>query len=142
MLSAAARRGVGLRAATPMAYRSLASLAPTPVGSHIKVEIKDDVGIIRVDMADSRMNVLSRALMTEFVSALDKLDAASVKAAVITSGKPDFIAGADINMLAAAKTSQELVEVRPPPPALPLETKENPRSDHARPVPFPFLSLF
>ena len=113
MLSRIANGGVALRASSQISQRGMASLALTPVGSHIKVEVKDDVGIIRIDMADARMNVLSRALMTDFIAALDKLDASSVKAAVITSSKPDFIAGADINMLAAAKTSKELSEVSP-----------------------------
>jgi len=45
---------------------------------------------------------------------LDHLDKASgVRAAVLISNKAEgFIAGADINMLAACKTSKELSEVR------------------------------
>lgn len=96
----------------PLGNRWMASIALAPVGPHIKVEVKDDVGIIRLDMADSRMNVLSQAVMADFLKALDKLDGAGVKAAVIASDKPDFIAGADINMLAAAKSAKELQDVR------------------------------
>lgn len=56
------------------------------------------------------MNVLSRDLMVDFERVYEELRGrADVRAAVLISGKPSgFIAGADITMLAACKTAEEV----------------------------------
>jgi enoyl-CoA hydratase / long-chain 3-hydroxyacyl-CoA dehydrogenase len=58
------------------------------------------------------VNTLNAAMMREFESVLSRLESdGAVKAAVVTSGKPGaggFVAGADIDMLAACKTADEL----------------------------------
>jgi len=57
--------------------------------------------------------VLSQKLMTEFQEALEVITKdPKVEAAVLISSKPDnFIAGADINMLAACKTKEQAAEL-------------------------------
>lgn len=61
-------------------------------------------------MSSLQMNTLKAELITEFQEALKVLKSDStVKSVIIASGKSDnFIAGADINMLDAAKTAADL----------------------------------
>jgi 3-hydroxyacyl-CoA dehydrogenase/enoyl-CoA hydratase/3-hydroxybutyryl-CoA epimerase len=64
----------------------------------------DADGIVTLiwDMPDRSMNVLSGASIAEFAAAIDKAVAdPAVKGVVVTSGKPAFIAGADLSMLEA-----------------------------------------
>ena len=70
---------------------------------NIQISIDDD-GIAHVvwDMPGRSMNVLSDDSIREYVAVIDRIVIdTSVKGAVITSGKKDFIAGADLNMLEA-----------------------------------------
>lgn len=57
-----------------------------------------------------QVNVLSRDLMVEFERVYEELSSRpDVRAAVLISGKPSgFVAGADITMLAACKTAEEV----------------------------------
>ena len=66
---------------------------------------KDGVAIIRLDNKSQKMNTLSPALQDEAKMLWKELTSKhDVKAAVFISSKPDnFIAGADIGMLAAKK---------------------------------------
>ena len=68
---------------------------------NIRTETDAD-GIVTLvwDMPDRSMNVLSGASVAEFAAAVDKAIAdPAVKGVVVTSGKKDFIAGADLSML-------------------------------------------
>ena len=73
----------------------------------------DGVAVLSWDMPDRSMNVLNEGSMTEFASAIEQLAAdEDVKGIVLTSGKKDFAAGADLSMLGGAasgggKTSKE-----------------------------------
>ena len=70
---------------------------------------KDGVAIIRLDNKSQKMNTLSPALQDEAKMLWKELTSKhDVKAAVFISNKPDnFIAGADIGMLAAKKKAGE-----------------------------------
>ena len=70
---------------------------------------KEGVAIIRLDNKSQKMNTLSPALQDEAKMLWKELTSKhDVKAAVFISNKPDnFIAGADIGMLAAKKKSGE-----------------------------------
>jgi 3-hydroxyacyl-CoA dehydrogenase/enoyl-CoA hydratase/3-hydroxybutyryl-CoA epimerase len=77
-----------------------------------------DAGIVTLiwDMPDRSMNVLSESSLPEFAEAVDKAIAdPAVKGVIVTSGKKDFIAGADLSMLegetAAAGRSADRTEV-------------------------------
>jgi 3-hydroxyacyl-CoA dehydrogenase / enoyl-CoA hydratase / 3-hydroxybutyryl-CoA epimerase len=69
--------------------------------SDIAYAVDDDgVATIRWDMAGRSMNVLTADSVAQFEVAVGRaLDDASVKGVIITSGKPTFIAGADLPWL-------------------------------------------
>ncbi len=60
----------------------------------------DGVLLATIDMADRTMNVFSVELMDALDALMDRVDHdAAVKSCVITSGKPSFLAGADLVMV-------------------------------------------
>ncbi len=75
----------------------------------------DGIALLTWDMPGRSMNVLSEASMRDFAEAVEKVIAdPNVKGAVLTSGKPAFMAGADLSMMegqasgsGAPKTQQE-----------------------------------
>ncbi len=74
---------------------------------------QDQIATITWDMQISPMNVLNRDSLAAFHEIVEKAIADhSVKGVVITSAKRDFIAGADLKMLAGAqeKPAEELLE--------------------------------
>ncbi|XP_075213578.1 monolysocardiolipin acyltransferase Mtpalpha [Lycorma delicatula] len=87
--------------------KSFASVAPK---KHIKSKIVDNVYVITLDSPNSKVNSLNKEVMEELKSELEIFrNSSSVKSAVLISGKPGcFIAGADIGMLAACKTYDEV----------------------------------
>lgn len=62
---------------------------------------------------DQQVNSLNSEVMSEIQSILRRIQSdSSIKSAVIISGKPGcFIAGADINMLAACKTADQVKQI-------------------------------
>src|ERR1700751_166149 len=63
---------------------------------------EDGVAVITWDMPGRSMNVMNDASMAEFAAAVDQVLAdPETKGVVITSGKPAFIAGADLDWLEA-----------------------------------------
>jgi 3-hydroxyacyl-CoA dehydrogenase / enoyl-CoA hydratase / 3-hydroxybutyryl-CoA epimerase len=61
---------------------------------------EDGVLLARIDMPGRAMNVFSMDMMDSLAHLLDYVDAtAEVKATVITSGKPTFLVGADLEMI-------------------------------------------
>ena len=67
--------------------------------STISIErTEQGVAVIRLDVPDSKVNILSSALLDEFWVALESLEKdSSLRAAVLSSSKPDnFVAGADL----------------------------------------------
>ena len=66
----------------------------------------DGIATITWDMPNRTMNVLNEASITAYAGALEKaLKDDKVKGIIVTSGKADFIAGADLEMLLGADTS-------------------------------------
>jgi 3-hydroxyacyl-CoA dehydrogenase/enoyl-CoA hydratase/3-hydroxybutyryl-CoA epimerase len=66
----------------------------------------DGIATITWDMPGRTMNVLNEASMTAYAEALDKaLKDEKVKGIILASGKADFIAGADLDMLLNVDTS-------------------------------------
>ncbi|TIN41229.1 MAG: 3-hydroxyacyl-CoA dehydrogenase, partial [Mesorhizobium sp.] len=60
----------------------------------------DDIALVTWDMPDRSMNVFTEEAMLELNAIVDKVASdASIKGAVITSGKDTFSGGADITML-------------------------------------------
>lgn len=71
------------------------------------------MAVIRINSPNSKVNVLSKELQSEFTEVMNEIWASDqIRSAVLISSKPGcFIAGADINMIAACKTSQEVTEL-------------------------------
>ncbi|MFA6958215.1 MAG: 3-hydroxyacyl-CoA dehydrogenase NAD-binding domain-containing protein [Thermoanaerobaculia bacterium] len=67
--------------------------------SNISFEVRGDgVAVLTFDVVDSKVNVLSSALLGEFAATLDRIETdEAVRACVLRSGKDDtFVAGADL----------------------------------------------
>ncbi|XP_059516359.1 trifunctional enzyme subunit alpha, mitochondrial [Myotis daubentonii] len=81
--------------------------------THINYGIKDDVAVIRINSPNSKVNTLNKELQSEFMEVMNEIWASDqVRSAVLISSKPGcFIAGADINMIAACKTPQEVTRL-------------------------------
>jgi 3-hydroxyacyl-CoA dehydrogenase/enoyl-CoA hydratase/3-hydroxybutyryl-CoA epimerase len=66
----------------------------------IDYKIQDNIAVITWNMTTSPMNVLNDASIPEFEVALQKAyDDHEVKGIIVTSAKPEFIAGADLKMI-------------------------------------------
>ncbi len=81
-------------------------------GSAVKVELHaDGVAILTIDLPGEPVNVLGEALAAAMKEAWPALRAdPTVKAVVLTSGKKDFLVGADIKLLTTLKTATEATE--------------------------------
>jgi enoyl-CoA hydratase/long-chain 3-hydroxyacyl-CoA dehydrogenase len=68
------------------------------------------VAVVTLDVPGEKVNTLSKRLMDDFLPVMQRLETdAAIRSIVLISGKPDdFIAGADISMLAACATAAEL----------------------------------
>src|SRR5215469_15447671 len=74
---------------------------------------EDGIAVITWDMPGRSMNVMNDASLGEFAAAVDgALSDSETKGVVVTSGKPAFIAGADLDWLEALMASSETEEVR------------------------------
>ncbi|NXT96101.1 ECHA enzyme, partial [Anhinga rufa] len=84
-----------------------------PARTHVSYDIKGDVAVVRFNTPNSKVNTLSRQMNSEFTDVMNEIWAnEAVKSAVLISSKPgSFIAGADIDMIEACKTSQEVTQL-------------------------------
>lgn len=73
------------------------------------LQLQDDIGIITMDVPGERMNTLRASFVDDIQALLADIKAnSSIKGLVLRSGKPDsFIAGADVNMLAACTNAEQ-----------------------------------
>lgn len=80
--------------------------------AYVKLDKNGDVAILRLDSKE-KMNTLSREMMTEFQAHFRNVqNDKAVRAIVLISSKSDnFVAGADINMLAACKSKEEISDL-------------------------------
>ncbi|NXK69947.1 ECHA enzyme, partial [Sylvietta virens] len=81
--------------------------------THVSCDIKGDVAVVRFNTPNSKVNTLSKELSAEFTDVMNEIWAnEAVRSAVLISSKPgSFIAGADLNMLGACKTAQEVTQL-------------------------------
>lgn len=77
--------------------------------SAFSLQLQDDIGIITMDVIGERMNTLRASFVDDIHALLSEVTANSqIKGLVLRSGKPDsFIAGADVNMLAACTSVEQ-----------------------------------
>jgi 3-hydroxyacyl-CoA dehydrogenase/enoyl-CoA hydratase/3-hydroxybutyryl-CoA epimerase len=72
---------------------------------------KDGVITLTIDMPGRSMNVIDEQFLTELAACIATISSdAAIKGAVITSGKPAFVAGADLSML---RTLSEKAKTEP-----------------------------
>lgn len=75
----------------------------------VTVKVIDDVAVITFDVPGEKQNTLSDKTTHGFRAAFERVESdASIKGAVLISGKPDFIAGADISMIQTRKSTAEV----------------------------------
>lgn len=70
----------------------------------IKFDVDSDgIALMTIDLPGHNMNVINQQVILDLETCIDKvLTDDAIKGAVITSGKPAFMAGADLNMLGAS----------------------------------------
>ncbi|GFN81355.1 fatty acid oxidation complex subunit alpha [Plakobranchus ocellatus] len=92
--------------------RKLFSTSYALSGKYVNIDIKDDVAVVKFDDPELKVNTLKSEMQAEFEDAVNTISANDkIRAAVLISKKTSsFIAGADINMLSACKTKEELQE--------------------------------
>jgi 3-hydroxyacyl-CoA dehydrogenase/enoyl-CoA hydratase/3-hydroxybutyryl-CoA epimerase len=86
------------------------STQKSPAGGALVLRVRNDgVAIVTYDVPGDPVNTLRASFSEEFLSMLSEVERdPRIKASILVSGKPDsFIAGADIEMLKAAKTAPE-----------------------------------
>uniref|UniRef100_A0A667ZXH3 Trifunctional enzyme subunit alpha, mitochondrial n=1 Tax=Myripristis murdjan TaxID=586833 RepID=A0A667ZXH3_9TELE len=86
---------------------------PHQARTHVSYELKDDVAVIRLNDPTSKVNTLSVQMQAELTEVMGEVwSNGAVKSAVFISTKPGcFIAGADINMIQACKSSEEVTSL-------------------------------
>jgi 3-hydroxyacyl-CoA dehydrogenase/enoyl-CoA hydratase/3-hydroxybutyryl-CoA epimerase len=73
-----------------------------------RTETRGDVAVITFDLPGEPVNTLSPAVGTEFAQELERLGQdEAVKAVVFTSGKQDFVVGADVKWLGSLRTASD-----------------------------------
>ncbi|XP_070972416.1 hydroxyacyl-CoA dehydrogenase trifunctional multienzyme complex subunit alpha b [Oncorhynchus clarkii lewisi] len=90
------------------------SVAPAmSARTHVNYEVKEDVAVIRMNDPTSKVNTLSVQMQNEMIEVFNEVLANdAVQSAVLISSKPGcFIAGADINMIQACNTSEEVTKL-------------------------------
>lgn len=95
------------------ASRSLSVSTTLAARTHVSYELKDDVAVVRLNDPTSKVNTLSVQLQSELTEVMGEIwSNGAVKSAVLISSKPGcFIAGADINMISACKSSEEVTQL-------------------------------
>ncbi|MCB1042399.1 MAG: enoyl-CoA hydratase/isomerase family protein [Acidobacteria bacterium] len=78
----------------------------------IRTERNEDIVTLIFDMEGRSTNVLNAALTEPFQAAIESLEGdTDLKGVILTSAKRDFIAGADIDMLAAASDPRQVFQM-------------------------------
>ncbi|KAL7873339.1 hypothetical protein AOLI_G00124100 [Acnodon oligacanthus] len=81
--------------------------------THVNYEIKGDVAVIHINDPTSKVNTLSVHMQKEMTEIMDEIWANNaITSAVVISSKPGcFVAGADINMIQACKSTEEVTNL-------------------------------
>src|SRR4051812_22451271 len=75
----------------------------------VTVKVRDGIAVITFDVPGEKQNTLSERTTHGLKMAFEKVDSdASIKGAVLISGKPDFIAGADVSVIQSVKSASEV----------------------------------
>ena len=75
----------------------------------VRVQVKDGVAVLTFDVPGERQNTLSERSGRALQLAFERVESdPAILGAVLISGKPDFIAGADIAMVQACTTAEQV----------------------------------
>ena len=79
----------------------------------IKFEVDDDgIALLTIDLPGRSMNVINAAVSRDLSELIEKVATdPAIKGAVITSGKPAFLAGADLDMLGSQAGSASVADM-------------------------------
>jgi 3-hydroxyacyl-CoA dehydrogenase/enoyl-CoA hydratase/3-hydroxybutyryl-CoA epimerase len=81
----------------------------------IDYEVEDGVATLTWNVANRPMNVLNRESTAEFDQAVERAIAdAGVKSVIVTSSRPEFVAGGDLDLIRNIKDAKESMEVSGP----------------------------
>ena len=71
----------------------------------------DGIALLTIDLPDASMNVINAQFLDDLETVIDKVLADdAIKGAVLTSGKPAFMAGADLSMLGNQSQGEQTLE--------------------------------
>ncbi len=74
----------------------------------ISTEVRDGIAIVTIDDPSEALNTITLGFGEEFAAALDRVEKdPEIKGAIITSGKKDFVVGANIEMLTSIKLAAD-----------------------------------
>ncbi|XP_072313744.1 hydroxyacyl-CoA dehydrogenase trifunctional multienzyme complex subunit alpha b [Eucyclogobius newberryi] len=98
---------------TGHSFRSFSVAPAMSARTHVNYEVKGDVAVIRINDPASKVNTLSVQLQSEMAEVMGEVWAdTAVRSAVLISSKPGcFIAGADINMIQACNSEEEVTKL-------------------------------
>ncbi|KAF4092006.1 hypothetical protein AMELA_G00016070 [Ameiurus melas] len=93
--------------------RNLSVSAALLARTHVNYDVKDDVAVVRINDPTSKVNTLSKQLQAELTEVMGEIwGNGAIKSAVLISTKPGcFIAGADINMIKACTSAEEVTSL-------------------------------
>ncbi|XP_053498359.1 hydroxyacyl-CoA dehydrogenase trifunctional multienzyme complex subunit alpha a [Ictalurus furcatus] len=93
--------------------RNLSVSAALLARTHVNYDIKGDVAVVRINDPTSKVNTLSKQLQAELTEVMGEIwGNGAIKSAVLISTKPGcFIAGADINMIKACTSAEEVTSL-------------------------------
>ncbi|XP_048830307.1 trifunctional enzyme subunit alpha, mitochondrial-like [Brienomyrus brachyistius] len=93
--------------------RNITSSSALYARTHVNYEVKDDVAVVRINDPNSKVNTLSIQMQAEMTDVMNEIWAnEAIRGAVLISSKPGcFIAGADINMIEACKTTEDVTKL-------------------------------
>ncbi|MDP2340581.1 MAG: 3-hydroxyacyl-CoA dehydrogenase NAD-binding domain-containing protein [Deltaproteobacteria bacterium] len=94
---------------TTTASSSSSSKGSAKEAEIVRLAVKDGIAVLTFDVPGERQNTLSDRSGRALQQAFERVEAdASIVGAVLISGKPDFIAGADIAMVQACTTAEQV----------------------------------
>lgn len=87
--------------------------AQAPAARHTRTKLVDGVYVVTIDSPNVKVNSLGTEISAEFDAIIREIETnPAISSAVLISGKPGvFVAGADIGMLEACKTSAEATAI-------------------------------
>ncbi|KAF7670064.1 hypothetical protein LDENG_00084630 [Lucifuga dentata] len=98
---------------TDCTFRTFSVVPAMLAQTHVSAEVKGDVGVVRMNAPNSKVNTLSVQMQQEMTEVMNQMLANNaVQSIVIISSKPGcFIAGADINMIQGCNSVEEVTKL-------------------------------